>query len=205
MSGRYGKTLQNSANGVRRKRLPGRAWTIHALIVVATVGVVTLTAKAPLADVSRLDYFALFGEWSVICTADKDGKERTCAMEAPPLDPHRPRNAIELRQGEDGEPQIGIRRRATVNAATPIFLRIDAHPPHRATATPSGEVVWPAEESTRIIEELRKGNEMVLRTFTGSDNRPRDEFISLSGFEQAWQAYRSQSEQPVPAETGSER
>ena len=155
---------------------------------------------APLAaGAARLDYFALFGEWSVICAADEAVGERTCAVEAPPLDPDRPRNAIELRRGEGGEPEIAVRRRETVNAATPVFVRIDAHPPHRATPAPSGEVLWPAAEATQIIEELKGGNEMVLRTFIGSDNRPRDEFISLSGFDQAWEAYRLQSEQPAPA------
>lgn len=175
-----------------------------AVVAVAAVCVAALTGGSSPADAARLDYFALFGEWSVICTVEENAGERTCVMEAPPVDPNRPRSTIELRQEEDGEPQIGIRRRRTANAATPVFLRIDAHPPHRTTPTPSGDVFWPPADSTRIIEELRSGTEMVLRTFTGSDNRPRDEFISLSGFEQAWQAYRSQSEQPVPAETGSD-
>jgi invasion protein IalB len=156
------------------------------------------------ASAARLDYFALFGEWSVICSVDEGAGERECAMEAPPLDPDRPRNAIEVRRGEGGELEIAVRRRGTVNPATPVFLRIDAHPPHRVTPTASGEVFWPAAEATQIIEQMKRGNEMVLRTFTGGDNRPRDEFISLSGFDKAWQAYRLQSEHSVPAGSGME-
>lgn len=167
--------------------------------VVVAFGIAAAFAIMPFAaNGARLDYFALFGEWSVICAADEAAGERTCAVQAPPLDPDRPRNAVELRGGESGDPEIAVRRRETVNAATPVFLRIDAHPSHRATPTPSGEVLWAAAEATQIIDELKKGNEMVLRTFSGSDNRPRDEFISLSGFGQAWEAYRLQIEQPVP-------
>ncbi len=195
----YSQKLQNSANRGCLTRGPARA-----RIVVALFSVAVLAAWLPSSDAARLDYFALFGEWSVICTADEAAQERICAMEAPALDPDRPRNAIEVRQGQDGEPQIGIRRRTTVNTATPVFLRIDAYPPHRATPTPSGDVFWLASDASRIIEEMKNGSEIVLRTFSGNENRPRDEFISLNGFDQAWQAYRLQSEQSVPAGPDSE-
>jgi hypothetical protein len=165
------------------------------------LGVAALGVAPHAASAARLDYFALFGEWSVICSADEGAGERECAIEAPPLDPDRPRNAIEVRRGEGGELEIAVRRRGTVNPATPVFLRIDADPPHRAAPAASGEVLWPAAEAMQIIEEMKRGNEMVLRTFTGGDNRPRDEFISLIGFGQAWEAYRVQSEHSVPAES----
>lgn len=193
MSKLYYWKLRHSANGATA------AGRYRTCLVAVALGIAAILGVAPLAaNAARLDYFALFGEWSVICSADEAAGVRTCALEAPPLDLDRPRNAIELRQGEGGEPEIAVRRRGTVNAATPVFLRIDAHPPHKATPAPSGEVLWPAAEATKIIEELKKGHEMVLRTFIGSDNRPRDEFISLSGFGEAWEAYRLQSEQPVP-------
>jgi hypothetical protein len=76
-----------------------------------------------------------------------------------------------------------------------VFFCFYAHPPHRATPTPSCEVIWAEAVAGWIIEELKNGEEMVLRSFTGSDNRPRDEFISLTGFNEAWKAYRLQSEQ----------
>jgi hypothetical protein len=161
----------------------------------ARLGVAAALSLAPVfAGAERLEYFALFDEWTVICAGAEAAGARTCAMEAPPWDPHRPRSAIELRRGDSGDPQIAVRRRETVNPTTPVFLRIDAHPPHRATPTPSGEVIWAEAEAGRIIEELKNGDEMVLRSFTGSDNRPRDEFISLTGFNEAWEAYRMQSE-----------
>ena len=163
------------------------------LCVAAALGLAPVSACA-----ERLEYFALFDEWTVICSGNEAAGARTCAMEAPPLDPHRPRSAIELKQGDNGGPQIAVWRRETVNPTTPVFLRVDAHPPHRATPTPSGEVIWAEAEAGRIIEELKSGDEMVLRSFTGSDNRPRDEFISLTGFREAWQAYRLQSEQSPP-------
>ena len=190
MSEGYDFRSRSSVNAAQAAtQLRGRH--VAAAFSIAVAGAFSL---APLvASAARLDYFALFGEWSVICSADEAARERTCAIEAPPLDLDRPRNAIELTRAEDGEPEIVIRRRAMVNAATPVFLRIDSHPAHKATPTPSGEVLWPAAEAIRIIEELKGGTEMVLRTFTGSDNRPRDEFISLNGFEQAWEAYRLQS------------
>ena len=164
------------------------------------LGIATALSLAPVsAGAERLEYFALFDEWTVICSGDEAAGSRSCAMQAPPLDPHRPRSAIELRQDPDGDPEITVRRRETVNPATSVFLRIDAHPPHRASPTPSGEVIWAEPEAGRIIEELKRGDEMVLRSFTGSDNRSRDEFISLTGFGEAWKAYRLQSEQPPPA------
>lgn len=193
----YGQRLQISVNGARAARLPRVAF---ALGIAASLGV-----PLPAAHAARLDYFALFGEWSVICAADEVAGERTCALEAPPLDPDRPRNAIELRQEEGGEPEIAVRRREMVNGATPVFLRIDAHAPHKATPAPSGEVLWSAAEAGKIIEELKKGDEMVLRTFIGSDNRPRDEFISLSGFGEAWEAYRLQRQQPVSGRKQAEK
>lgn len=163
----------------------------------AGLGVAAALSLAPVsASADRLEYFALFDEWTVICSGDETAGARTCAMEAPPLDPHRPRSAIELRQGDKGDPEIAVRRRETVNPGTPVFLRIDAHLPHRASPTPSGEVIWAEPEAGQIIEELKRGDQMVLRSFTGSDNRPRDEFISLTGFDAAWEAYRQQSEQP---------
>lgn len=163
----------------------------------AGLGVAAALSLAPVpAGVDSLEYFALFDEWTVICSGDETAGARTCAMEAPPLDPHRPRSAIELRQGDKGDPEIAVRRRETFNPATPVFLRIDAHLPHRASPTPSGEVIWAEPEAGQIIEELKRGDQMVLRSFTGSDNRPRDEFISLTGFDAAWEAYRQQSEQP---------
>ena len=171
-----------------------RQWLKAGLGVVAALGLAPDSAGA-----ERLEYFALFDEWTVICSGDDAAEKRACAMGAPPLDPYRPRSVIELRQGADGDPEIAVRRRETVNPVTPVFLRIDAHPAHRASPTPSGEVIWTEPEAGRIIEELKRGNEMVLRSFTGSDNRSRDEFISLSGFNEAWKAYRLQSEQPLPA------
>jgi invasion protein IalB len=203
MSRRHHRGVRDSAAGAEAARGAkggdgAAAFAIIAAGIAAALGVAPLAANA-----DRLDYFALFGEWSVICAADEAAGERTCAIEAPPLDPNRPRNAIEVRRAEDGAPEIAIRRRAMVNAATPVFLRIDANPAHRAVPTPSGEVLWLAVDATEIIEQLRTGNEMVLRTFTGNDNRPRDEFISLSGFTLAWEAYRLQSEQPVPAGVGT--
>lgn len=197
MSRLYGQRLRISVNGARAARLPRVAF---ALGIAASLAVPPLAVNA-----ARLDYFALFGEWSVICAADEAAGERTCALEAPPLDLDRPRNAIELRHEEGGAPEITVRRRETVNAATPVFLRIDAHSPHKATPTPSGEVLWSAAEAAKIIKELKKGHELVLRTFIGSDNRPRDEFISLSGFGQAWEAYRLQRQQPVPGRSRAEK
>src|SRR5512134_3611346 len=173
--------------------LPDRHRVAAGLGVAAALGLASVSAGA-----ERLEYFALFDEWTVICSGDDAAAGRTCAMEAPPLDPHRPRSAVELRQGGSGDPEIAVRRRETVNPATPVFLRIDAHPPHRASPTPAGEVIWTEAEAGRIIEELKQSDEMVLRSFTGSDNRARDEFISLTGFDAAWEAYREQSEQRVP-------
>jgi hypothetical protein len=193
----------------------------HKLLVIATVrfGVGTVRLKRAVAAAAlsgglmlgimanafaavRLDYFALFGEWSVICSGDEAAGERSCVLEAPPLDPYRPRNAIELRRGENGEPEVAVRRRETVNPTTPVFVRIDAHPPHQASPAPDGEVIWRAPESTQIVEELKTGEEMVLRSFTSGDSRPRDEFISLSGFGKAWEAFWRQSAQPSSAVSG---
>jgi invasion protein IalB len=176
----------------RRETTTASGWPRLA----AWLGFVAALGLAPLsADADRLEYFALFDEWTVICSGDEAAAERTCVMEAPPLDPHRPRSTVELRRGGNGDPEIAVRRRETANAATPVFLRIDAHPPHRASATPAGEIIWSEAEAGQIIEELKKGEEMVVRSFTGSDNRARDEFISLTGFDAAWEAYREQSEQ----------
>ena len=183
-AGRVEATKARSRQGLRplRHRLKAGLSVVFSLVPVS-------------AGAEGLEYFALFDEWSVICTGDEAAGARTCAMEAPPLDPHRPRSAIELRPGDNGDPEIAVRRQETVNPGTPVFLRIDAHSPHWASPTPSGEVIWAEAEADRIIEELKRGEEMVLRSFTGSDNRPRDEFISLMGFNAAWEAYRQQSEQ----------
>jgi hypothetical protein len=178
----------------RRETASASGWP-DRLRFAARLGIVAALSLAPLsAGAERLEYFALFDEWTVICSGDEAAGARTCVMEAPPLDPHRPRSTVELRQGGNGDPEIAVRRRETANSATAVFLRIDAHPPHRASPTPAGEVIWAESEAGRIIEELKKGDEMVLRSFTGSDNRPRDEFISLTGFDAAWKAYRQQSE-----------
>lgn len=179
---------------------PGRL--TKAVAVAALSGALMLGVMPNALAAVRLDYFALFGEWSVICSGDEAAGERSCVLEAPPLDPYRPRNAIELRRGENGEPEVAIRRRETVNPTTPVYLRIDAHPPHQAGPAPDGEVIWRAPESTQIVEELRTGEEMVLRSFTGGDNRPRDEFISLSGFGAAWEAFWRQSARPSSAVSG---
>ncbi len=70
------------------------------------------------------------------------------------------------------------------------FLRVDGNPVHRAAPDRLGGAGWSGPEAAKIIDELKAGTGMVVRSFAAGSGAARDEFLSLGGFGDALTAYR---------------
>ena len=78
----------------------------------------------------------------------------------------------------------------TVTEIQPTFLRVDGNPVHRAAPDRFGGAGWSGPEAAKIIDELKAGTGVVVRSFAAGSGAARDEFLSLGGFGDALTAYR---------------
>lgn len=137
-------------------------------------------------------YFARFGQWSVLCALDEPTGLRQCRILAPPPRFHEPRAEIEVRAGGSGGLIVTARRLFAVNAEAPVYLRIDAGPPHQARPQVDGAAAWRGGEAAAIVEEMRSGRAVVVRWFVGRLGRPRDVQYPLARFAEALAAFRGE-------------
>lgn len=158
-----------------------------------------LVASGPFSGTAGyIIYFHTFGDWSVICSKDEPTDRRSCSLSAPPpaIDLSAARSQITVAEGDNGAVTISIRIGGVIVPGMPLYLRIDGDSPHQAQPNRFGETVWTGAEAVAIRDQLARGRRMVLRSFPVSNDpadtgKPRDEMISLSGFDEALKTYRA--------------
>ncbi len=179
--------MQRSINAIGGK---ARRWVLFLLMLP------TLVAALPASgidDSGYVYYFGRFGEWAVICSVDEPTVRHRCRLVAPPPQLFDPRSEIEVQRTADGGHRVMARRLRSTARDAPVYLRIDALPPHRAHQVGPGEAWWEGTEATAIIDELRSGTFLGLRSFVDTIARPRDEYYFLDRFEEALGEYEMRS------------
>jgi len=172
-------------------------WTILRRALGASV--LILVASGPFSEAAGyVIYFHTFGDWSVICSKDEPTSRKSCSLSAPPpaIDLSAARSQITVAERGKDSVTINVRIGGVVVPGLPCYLRIDDNPAHQSQPNRFGETAWTGAEAVAIRDQMVRGRRMVLRSFpvgtTPSDNgKPRDELISLNGFEEALQTYRA--------------
>lgn len=137
-------------------------------------------------------FFHVFGDWSVVCSKDEASDRRWCTLSAPPpaMESAGSRSLVKIGGGTGGEFTVALRLVGTIAPDQPAFLRIDGNIPHRTQPDRVGEALWSGAEAMRIVDEMKRGKAMVLRSFAAWTGAPRDEVISLDGFSEAFSTYQ---------------
>ncbi len=183
--------MPRSTPGSRFSRLPvcRFAAAIGALVLL------TLAAglfAPPGARASYILYFHTFGDWSVICWTDETSRRNGCSLTGPPpaIDSAGPHSQVTVAEQAAGEFTVTLRVRGAIQQGQPTFLRVDGNPVHQAAPDRLGGARWSGPEAAKIIDELKAGTWMVVRSFAAGSGAARDEFLSLGGFGDALTAYR---------------
>ena len=156
-----------------------------ALLVAVSLLVSTVAGAA------FVTYLRSYGDWSVECALDEPTRQRWCTLQAPPPELFDQRSEVAVSEQRDGALAVTARVLRVLREGAPVYLRIDANPPHRGEPDRVGEAVWRGAEAATLVGELANGRNMVLRTFPGDGAAPRDETYSLAGFADALADYRA--------------
>ncbi|MBL8660060.1 MAG: DUF2914 domain-containing protein [Rhodospirillales bacterium] len=170
----------------RSIRRAGRSITLcgcAGLLAAAALGLPAEDAVA--APVGSVSYFRSFGQWTVICGRDDAGGHDNCTLSAPPPEFRGADSQIEIGHGSGEKAAVTMRVRGTLMPESPFYLRVDAKPPHQTSPNRFGEGGWSGAEAQTIIDELAAGQQVVVRWFVGPPPSPRDEVLSLDGFDEA--------------------
>lgn len=137
-------------------------------------------------------FFHTYGDWSVICSKDEASGRRWCNMSAPPpsIATSEPRTVVTISEPTPGNFSIGLNVGTTTAPEQPAFLRVDGNLSHRVQPNRVGEAGWSGSEAVAIVDQLKRGKAMVVRSFAAWTGAPRDEIFSLDGFNEALSAYR---------------
>lgn len=154
-----------------------------AVLVAFAVG--STSAEVAAAPVGYVYYFRSFDQWTVICGRDEAGGHDNCTLSAPPPEIHGAESQIEIGHGPGEKAAVTMRVRGTLMPESPFYLRVDARPPHQTMPNRFGEGGWSGAEAQTIIDELNAGQQVVVRWFVGPPPSPRDEMLSLNGFDEA--------------------
>lgn len=175
-------------------------------------------AVGPESHAASLAYFGRFGDWTVVCLegpatgrsedvgdgeaddqSDESGASRgaqgeSCVIEASlPQSDAGASTRVGIRPGESGGAEVSVQRVRGADPPSPVFLRVDDRPAHRAEPTLAAEVRWQGEEARAIVAELAAGRKLVVRSFLGVERKPLDDVIALAGYPAAVAAYREQA------------
>ncbi len=177
----YLRTLPHRSDRRASRRVPLRFCA--ALLAAVVLGLPGANVAA--APVGYVYYFRSFGQWTVICGRDDAGGHDNCTLSAPPPEIHGAESQIEIGHGPGEKAAVTMRVRGTLMPESPFYLRVDARPPHQTNPNRFGEGGWDGTEAQSIIDELASGQQVVVRWFVGPPPSPRDEVLSLSGFDEA--------------------
>lgn len=170
----------------RSIRRAGRSMTLCGCATLVAAAASALPAgNAVAAPVGPVSYFRSFGQWTVICARDNAGGHDNCTLSAPPPDLHGAESQIEIGDGPGETASVTMRVRGTLMPESPFYLRVDAKPPHQTSPNRFGEGGWSGADAQTIIDELAAGQQVVVRWFVGPPPSPRDEVMSLDGFDEA--------------------
>jgi hypothetical protein len=160
---------------------------LFASFAASLCALVVVAASAPegnAAPVGYVYYLQTFGDWTVTCGRDESSGRDNCTLSAPPPERHG-ESQIEIGDGQGGNDAVIVRVRGALMPESPIYLRIDAQPPHQIQPNRFGEGRWNGTEADAIIAELNSGQRAVVRSFSGPPPSPRDAFFSLERFNDA--------------------
>ena len=115
-----------------------------------------------------------------------------CSLTGPPpaIDLDGGHSQVTVAEEAGGAFTVTLRVRGAIQPGQPAFLRVDGNPAHRAAPDRLGSAGWSGPEAAKIIDELKAGTGMVVRSFAAGSGAARDEFLSLGGFGDALTAYR---------------
>lgn len=178
-------------NGSGKIRGPGGRLASGAVLLMSWALVSSVAAAA------FVTYLRAYGDWSVSCAVDEPTRYRWCTLQAPPPQLFDGRSEVAVSEVRDGDFVVAVRILEGVGDGAPVYLRIDANPPHRAEPSRVGEAVWRGAEAAALVGELRSGRNMVLRSFPASGGPPRDERYSLELFGEALAEYRARRRDPI--------
>ncbi len=164
---------------------PTRRRPVIAAAALAAVLGAWAPASHAAAPVGYVYYFRSFNDWTVICGRDDSTRRDNCTLTAPPPEMHGAESQIEIGEGGAGDIAVTVRVRNTLMPDAPFYLRVDAKPPHQVMPNRFGEGGWSGTEAQAIVDELKSGQRVVVRWFVGPPPSPRDEFLSLNGFDDA--------------------
>ncbi len=137
-------------------------------------------------------YYHAFGDWSVVCSKDEASGRHWCDLSAPPptITTVGPRTVIKVSEPTPGTFTVRLNVGSAIAQGQPIFLRVDGNIPHRVQPNRVGEAGWSGPDAAAIVEQFKRGKALVVRSFAAWTGAPRDETLSLDGFNEALSTYR---------------
>lgn len=138
-------------------------------------------------------YYHAFGDWSVVCSKDEASGRFWCELSAPPptITTVGPRTVITVSEPTPGNFTVRLNVGSTIAQGQPAFLRVDGNIPHRVQPNRVGEAGWDGADAAAIIDQFKRGRALVVRAFAAWTGAPRDETLSLDGFNEALSTYRA--------------
>jgi hypothetical protein len=175
----------------RWRNVSGKVRGSGGRVVPAAVLLVAVLLVSTAAGAAFVTYLRSYGDWSVECALDEPTGYRWCTLQAPPPELFDQRSEVAVSEQRNGALVVTVRVLRVLREGAPVYLRIDANPPHRGEPNRFGKAAWGGAEAASIVDELASGRNMVLRSFPGEGAEPRDETYSLAGFADALADYRA--------------
>lgn len=163
------------------------SWAAPGAVALAVLGLAGGPAVA-----AFVLYYHAFGDWSVVCSKDEASGRHWCDLSAPPptITTVGPRTVIKVSEPTPGTFTVTLNVSGTIAQGQPAFLRVDGNIPHRVQPNRVGEAGWSGADAATIIEQFKRGKALVVRSFAAWTGAPRDEILSLDGFNEALSTYR---------------
>ena len=156
------------------------------------VALAVLWLAAPPAVAKFVLYYHAFGDWSVVCSKDEASGRHWCDLSAPPptITTVGPRTVVKIAEPTPGTFTVRLTVGGAIAQGQPIFLRVDGNIPHRVQPSRVGEAGWDGSDAAAIIDQFKRGKALVVRSFAAWTGAPRDETLSLDGFNEALSTFR---------------
>lgn len=134
-----------------------------------------------------------FGDWVVVCWSSAEGADdQQCDLSAPPESMmQRSDNLLHVKEYAPDEFEVAIEMRGDPQPDAPASLKAGDFTAHIVpVADRWGR--WNGAEGLRIVSEMRGADNLTYRVRLAPNGRAQDKTISLVGFRDALDAYRTE-------------
>jgi len=134
-----------------------------------------------------------FGDWVLVCWSSAEGSDdKLCSLSAPPQTMSKvTENLLHVQEYAPDQFQVAIEMRGEPQPDAPVSLKAGQYPAHIAPVSDRWGR-WAGAEGFRIVSEMRAADVLTFRVRMAPNGRTRDKEVSLTGFREALDAYRTE-------------